>query len=400
MKKKKNIPELRFPDFSGEWERKKLGEFAEINPKSEKLPKSFIYIDLESVVKGHLEKEVRVNIESAPSRAQRLLQKHDIIFQMVRPYQKNNFIFQKDSKDYVASTGYAQFRTKYNPMFLYQLLHIESFVNTVIEKCTGTSFPAINSFDLSEINVNFPSLPEQKKIANFLTSIDERLLTLKKKKTTLEQYKKGVMQKIFSQELRFKDEKGKNFPKWESKRLGEVAEFYKGSGISKANITINGLTECITYGELYTRYGEVIDIVYSRTDLPINSLIMSEGNEVIMPSSGETHIDIAKASCVLRSGVAIGGDLNIIKTKVNGVFLSYYLNVKRKNEIANLAQGGSVIHLYSSQLTTIKVDIPNEEEQKKIADFLSSIDDKIDHCKKEIEKTELYKKGLLQKMFV
>lgn len=148
--------------------------------------------------------------------------------------------------------------------------------------------------------------------------------------------------------LRFPEFKGE----WERKKLGEVATFSKGKGISKADIIEDGRTECIRYGELYTHYGETIKEIKSKTNIELKDLVLSEANDVIIPASGETQIDIATASCVLKKGIALGGDLNIIKTKNEGVFLSYYLNSRKKYEIANLAQGISVVHLYSSVLAT------------------------------------------------
>jgi type I restriction enzyme S subunit len=193
--------ELRFKDANGKefpkWEKRNLGKVAQINPKCEKLPESFIYIDLESVVKGRLNKEDRISIEEAPSRAQRLLRKDDILFQMVRPYQKNNFFFDKTENDYVASTGYAQIRTSHNPQFLFQLLHTVEFVNNVIERCTGTGYPAINSTDLSNIEVKMPSVNEQTKIANFLSSIDEKINHTENQIQQTGQYKKGLLQIMF-----------------------------------------------------------------------------------------------------------------------------------------------------------------------------------------------------------
>lgn len=179
------------------WDKKKLGCFATINPKSEKLPSSFIYIDLESVRQGRLNKKERISLEKAPSRAQRLLRKNDIIFQMVRPYQKNNFFFELNSNEYVASTGYAQIRTDGNPLFLFQLLHTEKFVTKVIGKCTGTGYPAINSTDLSNIIIEIPSSKEQNKIANFLTGIDIKINLASIQIEQTEQYKKGLLQRMF-----------------------------------------------------------------------------------------------------------------------------------------------------------------------------------------------------------
>ncbi|PQJ08800.1 restriction endonuclease subunit S [Flavipsychrobacter stenotrophus] len=186
---------------------------------------------------------------------------------------------------------------------------------------------------------------------------------------------------------------------WEEKKLGDVAKFSKGKGISKSDIEEGGTIECIRYGELYTHYKEVIIEVKSRTNVDKSNLVFSEANDVIIPSSGETQIDIATASCVLNSGVALGGDLNIIKTDNNGVFLSYYLNSKKKMEIANLAQGISVVHLYSSQLASLKMNFPCLAEQDKIASFLSLLNERIQTQNKIIDSLETLIKGLSEKLF-
>ena len=195
--------------------------------------------------------------------------------------------------------------------------------------------------------------------------------------------------------LRFPEFNGE----WEMKKLGAVAKFSKGKGISKSEITVDGINECIRYGELYTKYGEVIDNIFSRTNVTLENAVVSEANDVIIPASGETQIDIATASCVIKSGIILGGDLNIIKTKNNGVFLSYYLNNKKKLEIANLAQGISVVHIYSSQLALLNLNFPTLPEQTKIASFLTVVDKKISELKKEKNLLEQYKKGVMQQIF-
>jgi type I restriction enzyme S subunit len=187
--------------------------------------------------------------------------------------------------------------------------------------------------------------------------------------------------------------------KWQNVLFSDIAIFSKGKNISKSDIIEDGETECIRYGELYTDYGEVIENIVSRTNLPKESLVFSEFNDVIIPSSGETQLDIATASCVKKSGIALGGDLNIIKTKNNGVFLSFYLNYKKKKDIASLAQGNSVVHLYNSQLKGLKLNIPQLLEQQKIATFLISIDTKITQLTKKKTLLEQYKKGIMQKIF-
>lgn len=195
--------------------------------------------------------------------------------------------------------------------------------------------------------------------------------------------------------LRFPEFSGK----WEVKKLGDIAKFSKGKGISKADIEDNGSLECIRYGELYTQYSETIKDIVSKTNLDESDLVLSEANDVIIPASGETQLDIATASCVLKSGVALGGDLNIIKTKHNGVFLSFYLNNNKKKDIASLSQGVSVVHLYPSQLATLTLNLPTSKEQTKIANFLTAIDEKIQALKQKKTLLEQYKKGIMQQIF-
>ena len=194
------VPKYRFPEFEkdGEWVEKKLEKIAEVNPTSSQLPNEFVYIDLESVEKGTLLKRTIIEKEGAPSRAQRLLKNKDVIFQMVRPYQKNNYFFRKSNDfEYVASTGYAQLRAFESSMFLYQILHTDNFVSKVLEKCTGSNYPAINSSDLSKISVQIPKPTEQQKIASCLSSLDDLITAQTEKIVQLKEHKKGLMQVLF-----------------------------------------------------------------------------------------------------------------------------------------------------------------------------------------------------------
>jgi len=185
---------------------------------------------------------------------------------------------------------------------------------------------------------------------------------------------------------------------WVEKKLGNVAEFSKGKNISKSDITEEGL-ECIRYGELYTKYKEKIDQIYSRTNINKDELVLSKKNDVIIPASGETAIDISTASCIMHDGIAIGGDINILRTKEDGLFLAYFLKNKKQTEIANLAQGISVIHLYARQLSGLQIYLPTLPEQQKIANFLSDIDTKIEKLSRKKELMSEYKKGVMQKIF-
>jgi len=256
---------------------------------------------------------------------------------------------------------------------------------------------------LKEVEFPVPQPQEQQKIASCLSSVDELIAAHSDKLETLKDHKKGLMQNLFPQEGQkvpnYRFPEFENDGEWAEKKLEDVASFSKGKGISKSDIAENGRVPCIRYGELYTHYNETISFVHSYTNLEPNDLVLSEANDVIIPASGETQIDIATASCVLEEGIALGGDLNIIKTNINGVFLSYYLNNAKKMDIARIAQGISVVHLYANQLKILVLNIPKPKEQQKIASCLSALDELIIARAERIEQLQQHKKGLMQGLF-
>lgn len=184
---------------------------------------------------------------------------------------------------------------------------------------------------------------------------------------------------------------------WQGEQLHEIAELSKGTGISKEQLSENG-TPCILYGELYTKYkSEIISKVISKTDIEESKLKHSKQNDVIIPCSGETAIDIAVARCVPFDNVLLGGDLNVIRLhKYDGAFMAYQLNGKRKTDIAKLAQGVSVVHLYGENLKSIKTYNPSLQEQQKIVKLLSMLDERLEVQNKIIEKLQSLIKGIAQ----
>ena len=192
-----NVPEIRFAGFTNAWEQRKLGELAIFNPKAE-LPEIFEYVDLESVVGTEMLSHRTESKRTAPSRAQRLAQTGDLFYQTVRPYQKNNYLFEKPDKNYVFSTGYAQMRPLVDGRFLLCLVQNEGFVKVVLDNCTGTSYPAINSNDLAQIEVYSPSDPrEQKQIGDFFKDIDNLITLHQCKCDKLKEIKNSLLQKMF-----------------------------------------------------------------------------------------------------------------------------------------------------------------------------------------------------------
>ena len=412
-----------YPD----WEEKKLGEIAKINPKISKLPKYFYYIDLESVSKGILGETHKIKIEDAPIRAQRLLQLNDILFQTVRPYQMNNFFFNKKDDDYVASTGYAQIRTTQVAKFLYQFLYSPKFLKKVILRCTGTSYPAINSSDLETISIFLPSLPEQQKIADFLTSVDDKVQQLTSKKNLLGNYKKGVMQKIFSQEIRFKPEQAlnqppdplnkplnplkgtcaalptlwgaeANYPDWEEKKLGELTQ--KVSEKNKDNFNY----------PVYSINNKNGFIPQSKQFEGVNS--SDRGYDTSMYKIIHPNTFAYNPARINVGSIGYSGKLNNIiisslyvcfqtKNSLKYSYLLHYLNTYAfKKSVLRNVEGGVRDYLFYENFSNIKIPLPHINEQQKIADFLTAIDTKIDNVSIQLEQIQSFKKGLLQQMFV
>jgi len=197
---------------------------------------------------------------------------------------------------------------------------------------------------------------------------------------------------------------------WKEEQLDNIATLSKGIGISKEQLSEDG-EPCILYGELYTKYkSEIIKQVESKTDINGSKLKRSKANDVIIPCSGETAVDIATARCVPFDNILFGGDLNVISLhQYDGAFMSYQLNGKRKYDIARVAQGVSIVHLYGEHLKAIKTYNPTLPEQQKIAKLLSLLDDRIDTQNKIIEKYEsliplikdcaVYRSAIIEKVF-
>ena len=374
------IPQLRFPEFDGVWESRLLKDAVKINPRSGELPDEFIYIDLESVKKGYLIKETQINKIGAPSRAQRLLNKNDVIFQTVRPYQKNNYFFNLDG-DYVASTGYAQLRVLNSPEFLYQALHTDRFVYDVMARSTGTSYPAINSTDLSKIKLNLPTKPEQQKIAAFLTAVDTKIEQLSTKQVLLGEYKKGLMQQIFSQAIRFKADDGSDFPDWKEKKLGDILDYEQPT---------NYIVDSTEYDNSF--------------DMPV----LTAGKSFVLGYTNETHKVFENIPVIIFDDFTTANKYVDFPFKVKSSAMKIlkpkdsFVNIRLIFEFIQMLNFpiGEHKRYWISEYQDLKIPFPSFEEQTKIASFLSSIDNKIEQVGKQLDESKQFKKALLQQMFV
>ena len=270
----------------------------------------------------------------------------------------------------------------------------------------GSSVMHLYSGQLKSLKLNLPTLPEQQKIASFLSAVDEKLQQLTRKKELLEQYKKGVMQQLFSGKLRFKDENGKSFPKWEEKRLGDVGNTFNGlTGKTKENFG---------EGKPYIQYMQIF--ANPKIDITKCGLVQIDADEnqprvqygdIFFTTSSETTHEIGFTS-VLQEKVeemylnsfCFGFRPNSLE-QLNPAFASYlFRNEIFRKIIIKLAQGSTRYNMSKVQLMKLKVLLPCIEEQKKIAIFLSNIDNKIESVTKQITQTQTFKKGLLQQLFV
>jgi type I restriction enzyme S subunit len=266
----------------------------------------------------------------------------------------------------------------------YSQIFASYYINEKLRKkistlARGASISNVYNSDLKKLKINLPALPEQQKIASFLAAVDEKIQQLTKKKALLEDYKKGVMQQLFSGQLRFKDENGNDYPDWEEKRLGEIAT--KAS----SNISANTIEDNVGEYKLYGASGFLKKIDFFREKEPFISIV-KDGAGV-----GRTLLCDANSSVL--------GTLDIIKPKVK-VVLYFLYSVLNNVRFDKYMVGSTIPHIYYKDYSNDKITIPCVEEQQKIATYLSGIDIKIEAVNNQITQTQAFKKGLLQGMFV
>lgn len=401
----KNIPEIRIKGFEGEWKEKQLKDVCEVNPTTS-VPDRFEYVDLESVVGTTMVKHRTEEKATAPSRAQRHAKYNDIFFQTVRPYQKNNYLFQKKEDNYVFSTGYAQLRANINPEYLFIILQSTSFVNQVLLNCTGSNYPAINPSALSNIDINITeSLAEQQSLGSFFSSFDRLLSDHHRRLENLRRVKKSMLQKMFPQqgqtvpEIRFKGFSGE----WEKAKLStflEVSEekntdnFY---GIEDV-LSVSGDYGVVNQIEFQGRsfagasvagYGvaETGDVIYTKSPLKSNPY------GIIKTNKGKPGIVSV-----------LYGVYHPIKGRTDSSFVQTYFesDARLNNYLRVLINKGSKNTLLISDEDALRGEVcfPSYEEQQRLSSFFTSLDNLINDEVNYIDQLTRVKSTLLQKMFV
>ncbi|WP_458456891.1 restriction endonuclease subunit S [Methanobrevibacter sp.] len=397
---------LRFNGFDEEWETKKLSEISLINPKTKNLPNEFIYIDLDSVEKGTLTKFNRISVTDAPSRAQRLLDVEDILFQTVRPYQMNNLYFNCTDDDYVASTGYAQIKSKINSKFLYHYLHHAKFVDAVLKRCTGTSYPAINANDLKKIKIRIPSdFDEQKLIGDFFDKIDVKIESLQKKHRYYQDFKKYLMQQIFAQKLRFDFD-----DEWKTMRLNEIVFYQEGPGVRNYQYTKEGI-KLLNVGNFVKNVLELdnTDKYISEEEAygKYNHFLVDEGDLLIACSGIKAEYFDEKIAFAEKKHLPLCMNTSTMRFKsldgklLDLKYLKYYFQTEAfKKQVFRVMTGSAQFNFGPTHLKYFIIPIPSINEQKQIYELFGLVDDKISMINEELVKVNEFKKSLLQQMFV
>lgn len=408
INKLKAVPKLRFSEFRGDggWRSTILENIAELNPSSESLPNNFIYIDLESVQDSSLLRRKKISIKNAPSRAQRLLSYEDVLFQTVRPYQKNNYFFLiNDGHDYVASTGYAQLRAFECSSYLNQYLYNDRFVERVLQHCAGGNYPAINSKNLAKINVEIPSLSEQQKIADCLSSLDSLIQAENEQLDALKEYKAGLLQQLFPAEgettpkfrfAEFKDDGG-----WEEVKLVDVAETSIGLVTTMTTSYVEEGIPLIRNSDIKPnaiRMTKLINLSKEFADKYENKKLLK--NDIVTVHTGDIGVSAIVEKDLEGSLGFATLNTRLTSSRVTPEFACWFFNSPEYKRFAlSMATGDGRNNFNLRDFNKTILFIPKIIEQQKIADCLTSLDNLIQAKDEKIKTLKKHKQGLMQQLF-
>lgn len=406
----KRVPELRFPEFEGEWEERKLGEMGEIysggtprsTEKSYYEPKEIPWITSTELNKKKIDHVNNyISKKGFSNSSAKMVRKGTLLLALYGATAGVVGITYIDASINQAVLA-IELRNDSN-YYIYTLLNRNR--KKIILKYTQGGQPNLSGNLVKSITINIPSLSEQQKIGDFFYKIDKKLELQQQRIEALKEYKKGMMQKIFSQEIRFKDDNGKDYPEWEEKRLGEVSKNYGGKPLEKY---VHGDADFkfISIGN-YSKDGKYVDNG--------QRIILNEKTKEKLLNKDDIAIvlnDKTKTGDIIGSSILINTNNEYIynqrtqrvvfdKNVFNIHFIWLQLNWTRfRKEIFRRSQGGTQIYINFSEVEKIPLSIPSLPEQTKIANFLSSLDKKIELEEEKLENFKQFKKGLMQKMFI
>ena len=411
MEKQVNIPKLRFPEFKEIWTTKPLIDLSENgfsngafnDPK--KVGSGYRIINVKDMyVDGtiNVENLTRVALDENEFQKNRV-EYGDLFFtrsSLVKEGIAYSNINLNRFDDLTFDGHLIRMRPNHkntSPVYLYYCFSTSGARKQFIQKGKTTTMTTIGQDDIATVEIPIPTLPEQTKIANFLTAVDDKLTHLKKKKNLLEQYKKGVMQKLFSQDLRFMNENGEDFAEWEEKKLGDCL-YIQGGYAFKSEKFNSGNTKVMRIGDIVPNISIQNFSGILSTEIPNEKFTVKKG-DFLMALSGATFGKVGK---IKDEGLAYINQR--VATFITSQCLEYFYQLVQSTEFKNylnsIPSASAQPNISNDDIGKYETSIPSIPEQTKIANFLSAIDDKINNCGVQIEKMEGWKKGLLQGMFV
>ena len=420
VKTKPRVPELRFPEFAGEWEEKRLGELMTfkngVNADKSMYGSGYKFINVLDIIAGHpiTHDSIIGRVEITEKEfAKNEVAYGDILFQRsseVREEtgQSNVYLDRDNSATFGGFVIRGKPIAEFDPCYFNELLKTASARKDITSRSGGSTRYNIGQESLSAVLVSVaPSLPEQEKIAGFLGAVDGKLGVLRDKHKRLERFKRGLMQKLFSRTLRFTRPDGTPYPDWEEKRLGDITNEKLSNGVfndpakvgsgyrlinvkdmySEATIDPSNLSRiAIDESEFLSNKAEWGDVFFTRSSLVKEGIAHSN---VLLSRAGDVTFD--------GHLIRLKPDLSIIVPK----FLYYCLgaDAMRRQFVAR-GKTGTMTTIGQADFISVRIEIPHPEEQQKIADALSALDAKIAAVSDKITRLENFKRGLLQKMFV
>lgn len=398
----KNVPALRFPEFDGEWAERRLGDLSKLITKGT-TPNSFSdeginYVKIEALEGININKDKCLYIDASTHNKElkrSILQKDDLLFAIAGATIGKVAIVTDNILPANTNQALAIVRLKNTDTLPYvlQLLQSRVMKKYIYQNLSVGAQPNLNLEQINNFTFHLPTLPEQQKIASFLTIVDDKIQQFSKKKELLEKYKKGVMQQLFSQQIRFKDDNGNDFPEWEIKKAKDV---FKNHSNKKHNgdLPILAITQ-----DKGTVLRDSIDIDIKSSEASIKSYkIIEAGDFIISLRSFQGGIEYSDITGICSPAYTILKATIDIDT----TFFKYYFKkesfIKQlSNTVVGIRDGKQISY---DAFSGMKLVFPSVAEQAKIGKFLTSIDNKINYTFKQLEQAQQFKKGLLQQMFV
>lgn len=384
----KNVPELRFPEFSGEWVEKKLGDIGMFTGGGTPDTNEKIYWtgDIPWISSSDIQE---YNIHSV--NISHYITNHAVLKSATKIIPAKSVLivsrvgvgkFAVVNREICTSQDFTNLTPQYEDVY-YLAYYFTAKANRFVRYSQGTSIKGFTSSDIKSLRFNLSTdIREQKKIANFLMQVDMRIDKLEEKKEKLEEYKKGVMQKIFSQEIRFKDDNGEDFPDWEKKRLGDILDYVQPTKYLVSNTEYDD-----SYNIPVLTAGKTFILGYTNES---TGIFQKKLPTIIFDdfTTAFKYVDFAfKAkSSAMKMLIPNSLDVNLRFIYESMKFIKFPLSEHKRYWI--------------SEFQNEKINYPSYDEQNKIANFLTSIDKQIEKVSSQIESSKIFKNGLLQKMYV